>query len=311
MKIIKLSPAYKDYLWGGKKLKEMYHKSTETNIIAESWELSCHKDGLSTIPALENMTLSEYLRNNPGVLGEGVKELPILIKLIDANQDLSVQVHPNDAFARAHEGDNGKNEMWYIVECEPGASIYYGLKETISREDLKRRLENNTVHEVLNKVAVEKGDVYFIEAGKIHAIGKGIVIAEIQQNSNATYRLCDYGRKDALGNARELHIEQGCAVANLMAEDNIAYPVKTGKTGCRNIVSCEYFCVDYIKVNGNAVLSTGVNFKSLLCVNGNGCIKTGDEACSVVKGDCLLLPAGNREYCVEGQLELLAAYMKR
>ena len=198
MAIVKLCPSYKDYLWGGKKLITDFYKEYDGDVLAESWELSCHKDGPSYIAAGEyaGETLEQYIiMEGKKILGRHARKFskfPVLIKFIDAAEDLSVQVHPGDEYAIKNENQYGKTEMWYVVDCEEGASLYYGFAREVSTEELEQRIRDNTLLEVLNKIYVKKGDVLFIEPGTIHAIGKGNVIAEIQQNSNVTYRVYDY-----------------------------------------------------------------------------------------------------------------------
>ena len=206
MYTLKLKPALKDYLWGGTRLKTEYKMETNLEKVAEAWVLSTHKDGAGIVlnGELEGKTLTEAVAAfGTDCLGENGKKFsyfPILIKLIDAKDDLSVQVHPDDEYALRVEGEYGKTEMWYIVDCEEGATLYYGFKEEISKEQFRAKIADNTITDVLNKVPVKKGDVFFIPSGTIHAIGKGILIAEIQQNSNTTYRVSDYGRLGADGN---------------------------------------------------------------------------------------------------------------
>ena len=221
MYILKLDAPCKDYLWGGTRLRDEYGKKSDKEKLAESWELSCHKDGQSVIAngEFEGKTLTEYIdKCGKGILGkkcERFEYFPILIKLIDAKDNLSVQVHPDNEYAMRVEGEYGKTEMWYIVDREEGAELLYGFKKEISREEFAERIKNNTLLEVTNNVPVHKGDVFFIDAGTLHAIGKGILIAEIQQNSNTTYRIYDYGRVGADGKPRELHIEKACEVTQL------------------------------------------------------------------------------------------------
>ena len=211
---IKLTPAYKDYIWGGTKLKTMYNKHSALDIVAESWELSAHKDGESIVAdgPYSGLTLTQYLNAiGNSALGTNAKNFdyfPILIKLIDARSALSVQVHPDDSYALEHEGEYGKTEMWYILDCEENASLYYGFKKDVTKEEYKNAIENNTLTDILNKIPVHKGDVFFIPAGTVHAIGAGILICEIQQNSNTTYRVYDYNRRDKKGNTRPLHVER-------------------------------------------------------------------------------------------------------
>ena len=203
-----LKPVFKSYLWGGDRLQKEFGFHSGDPITAEAWMLACHKDGSSVVAngALAGQMLPDVLQK------WGYEELPILIKLIDAKQKLSVQVHPDQEYALLHEGDNGKTEMWYVVDCAEGAELIYGFQKRISREEFKKRIEDNTLDEVVNRVPVQRGDVFFIEAGTLHAIGEGVLIAEIQQSSNVTYRVSDYGRLDANGKPRALHVEKALDV---------------------------------------------------------------------------------------------------
>ncbi|GFI62391.1 mannose-6-phosphate isomerase ManA [Clostridiales bacterium] len=217
MAILKLKPSYKDYVWGGTRLITEFGKDFSGDRLAEAWELSCHPDGPSYVENGEytGSTLNEYIlmegKKVTGTKSRKYEQFPLLVKFIDAKDDLSIQVHPSDAFALENEGQYGKTEMWYIVDCEEGSSLYYGFSKEISKEEFVERIEKKTLLEVLNKVEVQKGDVLLIEPGTIHAIGKGNLIAEIQQNSNVTYRVYDYGRKGADGKERDLHIEKSAA----------------------------------------------------------------------------------------------------
>lgn len=221
MAILKLKPACKGYLWGGSRLKNEYNKEFEGDVLAETWELSCHPDGSSRIVngVFAGRTLREYIAAmGKRVLGSNCQvfqEFPILIKFIDAKDNLSIQVHPNNMDALENENQYGKTEMWYVLDAEPGAFLYYGFKHPISRAEFRERIEQNTLLEVLNAVPVHKGDLFYIPAGTLHAICKNIVIAEIQQNSNVTYRVYDYGRVGADGMPRQLHAEQAMDVVKL------------------------------------------------------------------------------------------------
>ena len=318
MQPVKLSPAFKDYLWGGTRLKTEYHKQSDLPIVAESWELSTHKDGQSTIADGPDagLSLSAYIdKYGQAVLGTNAARFdyfPILIKLIDAKGNLSIQVHPDDAYALKHEGEYGKTEMWYILDAEPGASLYYGVNRELTREELASRIQDNTLLEVLNKVEVKKGDVYFIEAGTIHAIGAGIVICEIQQNSNTTYRVYDYDRRDAQGNPRQLHIRQALEVSRLTpSEPQSDVPViqHDGYTEKR-LATCSYFCVNRLVVQTQAVLSvTPQSFQSLIVTDGSGTLAMGDTVLSFQKGDSLFLPAQSAAYTVTGSCTLIQSYV--
>lgn len=307
---IKLLPAFKDYLWGGTRLKTEFNKKSELEKVAESWELSTHKDGESIVASGEykGKKLSEYIAENPyDVLGERARAFdffPVLIKFIDAKDNLSVQVHPDDEFARKYNGEYGKTEMWYVLECDEGAQLYYGFKEKISKEEFRKRIENNTLTEVLNSVKVKKGDVYFIEAGTVHAIGKGIVICEIQQNSNTTFRVYDYNRKDANGNTRQLHIEQAIEVAK-------TEPAKPYKSDRENVLaSCKYFTVEKADVDGTKSFEISDNcFKSVIAVEGSGILKLNGFETTFGKGDSIFIPAQNGGFTVDGCCELIITYV--
>lgn len=309
MAVLKLRPSCKDYLWGGRRLVTDFQKEYDGDVLAETWELSCHKDGPSYIANGEyaGETLEEYiLMEGKKVLGANVRkfqQFPVLIKFIDAAQDLSVQVHPNDEYALKNENQYGKTEMWYVVDCDEDASLYYGFSKEVSPEELEQRIQDNTLLEVLNKVYVKKGDVLFIEAGTIHAIGKGCLIAEIQQNSNLTYRVYDYGRKDKNGKERDLHIEKALQVTKRV-------PILRQKSFDPHIASCEYFTVDKLVLDGKLMqrMSGSVDkstFVSLLVLEGEGQVHAGEERVSFRKGDSILITAGTGEYEVEGICEAL------
>ena len=208
MAVLKLQAPTKDYLWGGNRLVDEFGKRPAGDVTAESWELSCYPGCESVIENGEfaGKTLTDYINEKgKNVLGkncEKFRDFPILIKLIDARKDLSLQVHPSDDYALKKEGQYGKTEMWYIIDAKDNAFLYYGFKREISKEEFRKRIENQTLTEVLNAYPVSKGDVVFIEADTLHAIGEGILLAEIQENSDITYRVYDYGRRDKNGNLR-------------------------------------------------------------------------------------------------------------
>ncbi len=301
MKLLKMQPSYKDYIWGGTKLKNKYGKNSGFETIAESWELSCHKDGPSSIVGTD-IELRSYIASNPSVLGtkNTTGELPILIKLIDAADNLSVQVHPSDKEAREWENDNGKTEMWYVIEADDDAEIIYGTKEDITKEDLQKAIEENRAAELLNTVSSKKGDVFFVEAGTIHAIGKGNLIAEIQQNSNVTYRLYDYGRKDKSGNTRELHIEKGINCAN--TKKTAARAVPSLCDGSRLLASCEYFETREYTVDGYAGFAADEkSYHALINAGGSLEIVCGDERLDFNIGETVFIPANAGAYEIKGR----------
>ncbi len=308
MSVFKLRPSCKDYLWGGHRLVEEYGKEYEGEILAETWELSCHPDGPSTIVngAYAGKTLEEYIEEaGKEVLGKNCRrfrDFPILIKFIDAKQNLSIQVHPDNRYALKNEGQYGKTEMWYVMDAGKDAFLYYGFKKEISKEEFARRIQEDTLLEVLNAVPVQKGDVLFIESGTIHAIGEDILIAEIQQNSNVTYRVYDYGRVGKDGKKRDLHIEKALAVTNRV-------PLIKSKSSYPHVADCDYFTVDKLNLDGQMMRRmegyvSEESFVSILILDGEGTVSCGDEV-TYKKGDSLFLPAGSGTYVIEGNCDAL------
>ena len=309
MEILKLIPSCKDYIWGGHRLAEEYGKVIEGDVLAESWELSCHDDGASIISngVWVGKTLKEYIKESKeDVLGTNCKrfsDFPILIKFIDAKDNLSIQVHPDNAYALKNEGQYGKTEMWYVVDASEDAFLYYGFQEEISEEEFRKRIEEDTLLEVLHAAPVKKGDVFFIEAGTIHAIGKNILIAEIQQNSNVTYRVYDYGRIGKDGKKRELHVEQAIQVTK-------REPAQKRDTMYPHIAKCDYFTVDKINLDGKLFdkmegFVTEESFLSILVLDGEGTIQNQFGSLSYKKGDSLFLPAGSGSYQIVGRCDAL------
>lgn len=286
-----------------------FGKEYDGDKLAETWELSCHPDGPSYVANGEyaGETLSEYIlmegKKVTGTHSRHYSQFPLLIKFIDAKDDLSIQVHPDDEYAMKNEGQYGKTEMWYIVDCEEGASLYYGFSREVSKEEFEKRIKNKTLLEVLNKVEVHKGDVLFIEPGTIHAIGKGNLIAEIQENSNVTYRVYDYGRKDANGKERDLHIEKALQVTKRV-------PILRKKSFEPHIVDCDYFTVDKVVLDGQRMKKIfgeidKTSFTSLLVLDGTGKVQSGEECVEVQKGDSVFITANAGEYEMEGKFEAL------
>ncbi len=313
---IKLTGACKDYLWGGNRLRSEYHQVSDAPKIAETWLLSCHPDGPSAVasgPDAGTPFPAWLERQGGAVLGTDCGKFPyfpVLIKLIDAKQRLSIQVHPDDAYARAHEGGYGKTEMWYVVDCEPGAALYYGFDHAIPKEEFKARIENNTLEEVLNRVPVHAGDVFFIEAGTLHAIGAGILIAEIQQNSNLTYRIYDYGRRGADGKTRPLHIAQALDVTRLERPARPTRPqgAPERKEGYRRtlLATCGVFTVYGMDIREAALRADGKSFHSLICLDGEAqLLGQGAPPLSFRKGDSVFVPAGYGDYTVKGTCRVL------
>ena len=301
-----LKPACKDYLWGGHKLVDEYNVEYDGEICAEAWVMSCHKDGDSIITngIEKGQTLSALVaKKGKEILGkncEKYKDFPILIKFIDAKKPLSIQVHPDDEYALSHENQYGKTEMWYVLEAEEGAYLYQGFEKEISKEEFERRIKENTLTDVLHKEYVKRGDVIFITPGTLHSIGAGLLIAEIQQSSNVTYRIYDFGRVGADGKPRQLHIQQSLDVTK------IEKPVKY-KPLDEHMVNCDFFCVDRIKVEDKAYedIADDSSFVSLLVIGGEGRISAEGETLEVKKGDSVFITAGAGKFCVEGNVEII------
>ncbi|AZK43905.1 class I mannose-6-phosphate isomerase [Erysipelothrix piscisicarius] len=317
MAVIKLSPAFKDYLWGGTRLKKMYQKQTDLDIVVESWEVSTHPDGPSYVVSGvdSGKTLAEYIKYyGTQILGTHAQDFnffPILVKFIDAKEDLSIQVHPNDEYGLKHEGEYGKTEMWYIVEADPDSAIYYGTKHLMSRDHFAQAIEANTVLDVLNRVTVKKGDVIFVEAGTIHAIGAGIVICEIQQNPNTTYRVYDYNRKDVYGNLRPLHLKQALDVSNLKPLDTDFKP--QGDLEVHNnyqkqcLVSCPYFQTSKMNLSGAFEYVVGPeSFEAWVVLEGAMDVIHQEQKLSLLPGETLFLEANTKDIHISGTATCLS-----
>lgn len=286
-----LKPVIKNYIWGGKRLIDEYGFETDADSAAEAWTLACHKDGTNTVlnGELSGKSLSEVLK-----LWGFSENFPILIKLIDAHDRLSVQVHPDNSYAFKNEGEPGKTEMWYIVDAEEGSRLAYGFNRKLDKAEFEERIKTNTLDEVINYVPVKKGDVFFITAGTLHAIGKGILIAEIQQNSNTTYRVSDYGRLGADGKPRELHLEKALDVT---VTDKPALPYgAVGKTQelsfgtVRSLAECEFFKTELLTLSGETEIIPDGNFVSLTVLSGNATLEYENEKYDCKKGDSILIP---------------------
>lgn len=300
MNAIKLVPALKSYIWGGYRLKELFGRENGGDKIAESWEVSVHPDGFS---GCTGGTLAQYLTENPeAVDGEG-KPFPVLVKYIDAKQNLSVQVHPNDDYALKIEGDNGKTEMWYIVGADNGAGIYCGFKRDTNRKEFLEKVKDGTVEDLLNFIPVKAGDCFLIKAGTVHAIGAGCVICEVQQSSNVTYRVYDYNRRDAQGNLRPLHIEKAIEVI-----DFSAFRDETGGGAFRPCVGgrirllteCKYFRCRELLLDGEYSEKAERSFIAVNAVEGSGKI----DGREFTSGDSFFIPFGNR-FTLSGKAKII------
>ena len=288
---LRLKPCLRSYLWGGTRLRGEYHKTGE-GVIAESWELSVRADGQTYIDSGEHCgeSLADVLRADPvGMAGTrcGIAPFPLLIKLIDAQKDLSVQVHPSDASACREKGEQGKTEMWYVVDCKPESTLFLGFSRAVTPDELRRRAKDGTICEVLN--------------------GAGILVAEIQQNSDTTFRVYDYNRLGADGKPRQLHLERAAEVMNYAPMHRAADTLPPcPPDGVQEVLTCEYFRVRRAEVKTRISLATdGESFTHLMCVRGEGNIVCGGKVYPFWQGDSYFLPAALGEYAVEGDGSLI------
>lgn len=315
-----LRPTGKDYIWGGRRLNDEFEKSIPLTPLAETWECSTHPDGPSWVVGgeFDGMELAQVLRLHPEYLGThpGTPgELPILIKFIDADKDLSVQVHPDDAYAAAQEGGQlGKTEMWYILDATKDAKLVYGFRKNMTAEKVRTGIADGSILKYLQQVPVHKDDVFFLHPGTVHAIGAGALIAEIQENSNLTYRLYDYDRLDKHGQKRPLHVEKALAVADLKSAAEPRQPLRVLRyrpgMATELLCRCRYFEVYRMLVNTErrqtvSFRSDSLSFRVLLCVNGCGSIRYEDESLDFYKGDCIFVPADSVELRIHGQAQFL------
>lgn len=315
-----LRPSGKDYLWGGSRLNDDFEKNIDMAPLAETWECSTHPDGPSFVVGgtFDGRELAEVLRERPEYLGErhkGENTLPILIKFIDAKKDLSVQVHPTDKYAKEYEnGQLGKTEMWYVLDAAKNASLIYGLNKSCTKEEMRTAIADGSVGKLLQKVPIHKDELFFIEAGTVHAIGAGALVAEIQENSNLTYRLFDYGRVGKDGKTRELHVEKALEVANLKSSAEPKQPLRVLKyrpgVASELLTRCKYFEVYRMLVNTERrqivhYKADEVAFRVLLCVGGCGTIGFEGGVINFYKGDCVFVPANSAMLTLHGQAQFL------
>ena len=302
-KIYKLNPTLHNNIWGGNKLREYGKESTEDRI-GESWELSFVKGDAATTEGGVT-TLEAFPKSTWGRKCEGFDNFPVLTKFIDAKENLSVQVHPDDSYALKYEGQYGKSEMWYVVSADPGAGLYMGLQRECTPEEFSAKVADGTVEELLSFKEVKAGDVFFIEAGTIHAIGGGVLIYEIQQNSTLTYRLYDYMRRDKEGNLRELHVDKAMKVSSLK-------PYYEKKFSGESVIgSCEYFTTKEYKLSDETLsLTVGEDsYLAITVIDGEGvisyCSDNKNEGISLTRGESFFIPAGAGEFTVSGNLTLI------
>lgn len=317
MEIFKLQPNGKDYLWGGTRLRDEYGKKIDLIPLAETWECSVHPDGPSVVGngEFKGQTLTMVLKQHPEYMGTKVKngKFPVLVKFIDAKKDLSVQVHPDDEYAKENEGDNGKTEMWYVIDAEEGASLIYGFKHKVTEEILRYAVETGTLDKHLQKVEVHKDDTYFVPAGTVHGIGKGILIAEIQESSNVTYRVYDYNRVDKNGQKRKLQFDKAIQVMEMDVAPDVKQNPRLVRhfPGCSRelLCRCKYFETERIQVSKGFSFSVREeSFQVLMCLHGYGQVETMDVEQKPMRfsmGETIFIPAGLGRCLVVGDATVL------
>lgn len=315
MEMFKLIPSVADYIWGGRRLIEEYGIKTDKDPAAEAWVLSCHSAGPSTVEdgEFKGQTLEQVWENHKeicGTNGNKFEFFPILIKFIDAKNNLSIQVHPDNDYAMRVEGEYGKTEAWYILDCDEGAELILGFNREVSVKEFKKAAQSEEMLNIVNKVKVKKGDLFFIESGTLHAICKGILLAEVQQNSNTTYRVYDYGRVGADGKPRALHIDKAADVTKLCPPtitNASEREVEKQDGGTRtHLTECDLFKMYSVETDGEYVSEAGdESFVSLLCLDGSAEVVCGKKTLGMKKGESLFIPASSGEFKIIGKTHML------
>ena len=314
---LQFDPILKERIWGGEKLKTELNKPITSKITGESWEISTVKGDVSVIAngALKGKLLMDIINENPNeILGTEVyarfgKEFPLLFKYLDAREDLSIQVHPNDVLAKERHDSFGKTEMWYIMQADEDARIIVGFKENSDAAEYLENLEHKTLLSILDDVKVKAGDVFFLETGTVHAIGAGLVVAEIQQTSDITYRLYDFDRVDAHGATRELHVDLALDAINYnVVETKKHYSKDVNESN--TVVDCPYFTTNYIPLDGKTTTNKdGTSFTVYMCIDGAFEIECDGACYQYKKGDTVLIPAGISELIISGKASILEIYI--
>lgn len=299
-------------IWGGQKLRSQFNLDIPSDQTGEAWVISGHEHGQSIVTSPESLaglSLSDLYQKHPEIfLGEVAERFPLLIKIIDAKEDLSVQVHPDDAYGLAHENDLGKTECWYIMDADPGAYLIYGHNAQ-NKEQFLEMVEENEWDQLLRKVPVHAGDFFAVPAGTIHAIGGGVLILETQQSSNTTYRVYDYGRKDANGQERDLHIQQSADVTMFPHKDTLATGHKTELPGgsIQEFWTNDYFSVAKWTIEDNLHINLSDKYQLCTVLDGQGQVTAGDKTWDVKAADAFILPSDLGEITLTGQFSLIVA----
>ena len=317
---LKFTPILKEKIWGGTKLKTLLNRESNLPNIGESWEISGVKDDTSIVSngsfkgtslnSLQNLLKEDLVgTNNYKVFGE---KFPLLIKFIDAKTDLSIQLHPNDALATKRHNSFGKTEMWYVLQANENSNLIVGFNQTVDKAIYQKHVKEKTLTQILNTENVQEGDAYFIGVGRIHAIGAGVMVAEIQQTSDITYRIYDWDRVDNKGNQRELHTEWALEAIDFNMKNDFKLSYTKTKNETHKIVSCNYFTTNYIHLE-NETISKSNTFDSFIvymCVDGKATITYNNKKTELVKGETVLLPAALLQYEITSKKgKLLEVYV--
>lgn len=312
-----LYPVFKDYIWGGNKLKKVFNKDIPNDFAAESWEVSTNEDGKSIIlnEEFKGKTLQEIFNNKEyrksifGTKSENLDRFPLLIKFIDANNNLSIQVHPDNDYAKNKENDIGKTEMWYIIDCEPGAQVICGFKEDVTQNDIEEIIRQNKTKDNVKFIDVDKGDAIYIPSGTVHALLGKTLLCEVQQNSNLTYRVYDWDRLDKDGNPRQLHIQKAIDVINVSNKPTIIKTINEKQNECR-VADSEFFKTDKIIIDEKFEdISKNETFYAINIISGEGILICNEKEYKIKKGDSFIIPATLGKYEIIGKMELLKSYI--
>ncbi|HWR93636.1 MAG TPA: type I phosphomannose isomerase catalytic subunit [Flavobacterium sp.] len=314
---LQFEPILKERIWGGEKLKTILNKPITSKITGESWEISTVEGDVSVVAKgdLSGKSLNDLIDSNPEeLLGTEVykrfgKQFPLLFKFLDAREDLSIQVHPNDELAKKRHNSFGKTEMWYVMQADKDSELIVGFKKDSNSAEYLENLKNKTLLSILDNIKVKVGDVFFLETGTVHAIGAGMVIAEIQQTSDITYRLYDFDRVDAAGNQRELHVDLALDAINYNKIDTCKN-YKKDINQSNSVVDCPYFTTNFIPLEGKIEVSkSGNSFTVYMCVEGEFELEYEGVKNKYIKGDTVLIPASMKSFVIGGKASVLEIYI--
>jgi mannose-6-phosphate isomerase len=316
---LKFQPILKDKIWGGEKLNQHFNKASDSKDLGESWEISTVPNDVSVISngELKGQSLQDLVNDyKSDLLGDKNwerfgNEFPLLIKFIDAKQDLSIQLHPNDELAKKRHNSFGKTEMWYVMQADKDANLIVGFNGDVDKETYLKHLEDNTLTKILNFDTVKEGDTYFIEAGRVHAIGAGVLLAEIQQTSDVTYRVYDWDRVDDNGNARELHNDIAIDAFDFEMENDFRIDYQKEKNTSNKMVSCPFFTTNFVEIDSELdVKNTHDSFLIYMCVDGEVEVSTGVSSEYISKGETILIPAEIKNFTLKSDYgKLLEVYV--